>query len=127
MTEDERAIFQSMINGFFSRFLDVVSKGRSLPADQLKVIADGRVVTGPQALQLGLVDQVGYLDDGIAAAKKLAGVTDARVIMYARPEAYRNNIYSLANGPGGLEALARFDLMNLMHGASPQFLYLWMP
>src|SRR5438132_13017460 len=127
MTEDERAIFQSMINGFFSRFLDVVSKGRSLPADQLKVIADGRVLTGPQALQLGLVDQVGYLDDGIAAAKKLAGVTDARVIMYARPEAYRNNIYSLANGPGGLEALARFDLMNLMHGASPQFLYLWMP
>src|SRR5438094_6183144 len=89
MTEDERAIFQSMINGFFSRFLDVVSKGRSLPADQLKVIADGRVLTGPQALQLGLVDQVGYLDDGIAAAKKLAGVTDARVIMYARPEAYR--------------------------------------
>src|SRR2546427_6021668 len=127
MTEDERAIFQSMINGFFSRFLDVVSKGRSLPADQLKVIADGRVLTGPQALQLGLVDQVGYLDDGIAAAKKLAGVTDARVIMYARPEAYRNNIYSLANGPGGLEALARFDLMNLMHGASPQFLSLWMP
>ena len=127
MTEDERAIFQSMINGFFSRFLDVVSKGRSLPADQLKVIADGRVVTGPQALQLGLVDQVGYLDDGIAAAKKLAGLTDARVIMYARSEAYRNNIYSLANGPGGLEALARLDLMNLMHGASPQFLYLWMP
>ena len=127
MTEDERAIFQSMINGFFSRFLDVVSKGRSLPADQLKVIADGRVLTGPQALQLGLVDQVGYLDDGIAAAKKLAGVTDARVIMYARPEAYRNNIYSLANGPGGLEALARLDLMNLMHGSSPQFLYLWMP
>src|SRR5207244_8728631 len=60
MTEDERAIFQSMINGFFSRFLDVVSKGRSLPADQLKVIADGRVLTRPQALQLGLVEQVGY-------------------------------------------------------------------
>jgi protease-4 len=116
-----------MINGFFSRFLDVVSKGRSLPADQLKVIADGRVVTGPQALQLGLVDQVGYLDDGIAAAKKLAGLTDARVIMYARPEAYRNNIYSLANGSGGLEALARLDLINFLHGSSPQFLYLWMP
>src|SRR5437660_10345108 len=127
MTEDERAIFQTMINGFFSRFLEVVSMGRSLPADQLKAIADGRVVTGPQALQLGLVDQVGYLDDGIAAAKKLAGLTDARVIMYARPEAYRNNIYSLANGPGGLEALARLDLIHLMHGASPQFLYLWMP
>jgi len=126
MTDDERAIFQTMINGFFSRFLDVVSKGRSLPPDQLKAISDGRVLTGPQALQLGLVDQVGYLDDGIAAAKKLAGLSEARVIMYARPDAYRNNIYSLTGG-GGLESLARLDLMNLMHGASPQFLYLWMP
>ncbi|HEY3197123.1 MAG TPA: signal peptide peptidase SppA [Nitrospirales bacterium] len=127
MTDDERAIFQTMINGFFSRFLEVVSKGRSLPPDKLKTIADGRVITGPQALQLGLVDQVGYLDDGIAVAKKLAGLSQAKVVMYARPDAYRNNIYSLTGGTGSLEALARLDLMNLVHGASPQFLYLWMP
>src|SRR5207237_5235820 len=79
MTEDERAIFQSMINGFFSRFLEVVSKGRSLPADQLKPIANGDVVTVPQAVQLGSVDHVRCRDDGIAAAKKLAVVTDAAV------------------------------------------------
>jgi protease-4 len=127
MTEDERAIFQTMINGFFSRFLDVVSKGRSLPPDQLKAISDGRVLTGPQALQLGLVDQVGYLDDGIAAAKKLAGLSEARVVMYARPDAYRNNIYSQTDGSGSLESLARLNVMNLVRGTSPQFLYLWMP
>ena len=127
MTEDERAIFQTMINGFFSRFLDVVSKGRSLPPDQLKAISDGRVLTGPQALQLGLVDQVGYLDDGIAAAKKLAGLSEARVVMYARPDAYRNNIYSLTGDSGSFESLARLNVMNLVRGASPQFLYLWMP
>jgi protease-4 len=127
MTEDERAIFQTMINGFFARFLDVVSKGRALPAEQLKAISDGRVLTGPQALQLGLVDQVGYLDDGIAAAKKLAGLSEARVVMYARPDAYRNNIYSLTGGAGSLESLAHLDIMHLMRGASPQFLYLWMP
>jgi protease-4 len=127
MTEDERAIFQTMINGFFSRFLDVVSKGRSLPPDQLKAISDGRVLTGPQALQLGLVDQVGYLDDGIAAAKKLAGLSEARVVMYARPDAYRNNIYSLTGGSWSLESLAQLTVMNLVPGTSPQFLYLWMP
>jgi len=127
MTEDERAIFQTMINGFFSRFLEVVSKGRSLPPDQLKAISDGRVLTGPQALQLGLVDQVGYLEDGIAAAKKLAGLSEARVVMYARPDAYRNNIYSLTGGSGSLESLARLNVMNLVRGAAPQFLYLWMP
>ena len=127
MTEDERAIFQSMINGFFSRFLDVVAKGRSLPADQLKAVADGRVLTGPQARQLGLVDQVGYLDDGIALAKKLAGLVDARVVMYARPDAYRNNIYSLAGSPSGFESLARLDLIDLVRSGAPQFLYLWAP
>src|SRR5437773_2966080 len=85
MTEDERAIFQSMINGFFSRFLDVVSKGRSLPADQLKVIADGRVVTGPKALKLGWFDRFGYLVVAIAAARNLPGLTDAVATMTRVP------------------------------------------
>src|SRR2546425_6386521 len=128
MSEDERAIFQSMINGFQSRFLEVVTKGRkALPADQLKLIADGRVLTGPQAVQLGLVDQVGYLDDGIAAAKQLAGLADARVVMYVRPGTYKNNIYSQAPGTSTLEALANLDIMGLVRGGTPQFLYLWIP
>jgi protease-4 len=128
MSEEERAIFQSMINGFQSRFLEVVTKGRkALPADQLKLIADGRVLTGPQAVQLGLVDQIGYLDDGIAAAKQLAGLADARVVMYVRPGTYKNNIYSQAPGTSTLEALANLDIMGLVRGGTPQFLYLWMP
>ena len=128
MNEEERAIFQTMINGFQSRFLEVVTKGRkALPADQLKLIADGRVLTGPQAVQLGLVDQVGYLDDGIAAAKQLAGLADARVVMYVRPGTYKNNIYSQAPGTSTLEALANLDIMGLVRGGTPQFLYLWIP
>ncbi len=128
MSEEERAIFQSMINGFQSRFLEVVTKGRkALPADQIKLIADGRVLTGPQAVQLGLVDQIGYLQDGIVAATKLAGLTDARVVMYVRPGSYKNNVYSQAPGTSTLEALANLDIMGLVRGGTPQFLYLWMP
>jgi protease-4 len=128
MSEEEREIFQTMINGFQSRFLEVVAKGRSaLSPDRLKLIADGRVLTGPQAVQLGLADQIGYLDDGIAAAKQLAGLADARVVIYARPGAYRHNIYSESPGPSALEALANLDLMGLVRGGTPQFLYLWMP
>src|SRR5438876_313787 len=128
MSEEERAIFQGMIDGFYSRFLEVVTKGRkTLPAERLKVIADGRILTGPQAMQIGLVDQIGYLEDGIAAAKQLAGLTDARVVMYVRPGAYKNNIYSQAPGGSALEALANLDLMGLVRGGTPQFLYLWMP
>jgi protease-4 len=128
MAEDERALFQGMIDGFQSRFLEVVSKGRrSLPAESLKLVADGRVLTGPQALKLGLVDQIGYLDDGLATAKQAAGIADARVVVYARPGAYKHNIYSEMQGQGSLEALARLDLMGLVRGSTPQFLYLWMP
>ncbi len=128
MSEEERAIFQGMINGFQSRFLEVVTKGRkTLPADQLKHIGDGRVLTGPQAVQSGLVDQIGYLEDGIAVAKHLAGLTDARVVMYVRPGAYKHNIYSQAPGTSTLEALANLDVMGLVRGGTPQFLYLWIP
>jgi protease-4 len=128
MSDDEREIFQAMINGFQSRFLEVVTKGRpALPPDRLKLIADGRVLTGPQAVQVGLADQVGYLDDGITAAKQLAGLTDARVVIYTRPGAYKHNIYSQSPGPSTLEALANLDVMGLVRGGTPQFLYLWMP
>lgn len=128
MTEEERAIFQGMIDGFQSRFLEVVTKSRgALSADRLKLVADGRVLTGPQAVQLGLADQVGYLDDAITAAKQTAGIPDARVVVYARPGTYKNNIYSEFQGQGSLEALAHLDVMGLVRGGSPQFLYLWMP
>jgi protease-4 len=78
-------------------------------------------------VQLGLADQIGYLDDGIAAAKQLAGVADARVVIYTRPGAYKHNIYSESSGPSTLEALANLDVMGLVRGGTPQFLYLWMP
>lgn len=128
MAEDERALFQGMIDGFQSRFLEVLSKGRGgLLAENLKLVADGRVLTGPQALTLGLVDQIGYLDDGLAAAKQAAGIADARVVVYARPGTYKHNIYSEAQGQSSLEALARLDVMGLVRGGTPHFLYLWMP
>jgi len=73
------------------------------------------------------VDQVGYLDDGIATAKQVAGLADARVVIYARPGTYKQNIYSEMQGSGSLEALARLDMMGLVRGGTPQFLYLWMP
>jgi protease-4 len=128
IAEDERAIFQAMIDGFQARFLEIVTKGRrALSAEHLKVVADGRVLTGPQAVQLGLVDRIGYLDDAIETAKRAAGLPDARVVTYARPGSYKQNIYSQAQGESGLEALTRLDIMSLVRGGTPQFLYLWVP
>src|SRR5690606_30645038 len=63
MTAEERAIFQSLIDSFYQRFLTVVQEGRpQLQMDQLKKLADGRIYTGEQAKAAGLVDDIGYLE-----------------------------------------------------------------
>lgn len=128
MTTEERAIFQGLIDSFYQRFLTVVQEGRPhLQMDQIKKLADGRIYTGDQAKELGLVDEIGYLEDAVAAAKKKAGLTEARVVMYKRPGEYSNNVYSKLVTPSPLASLGNLDLMSFVRGGTPQFMYLWMP
>ena len=130
MTEEERTIFQAVINAFYDQFLAVVKNGRrNLTPDQVRKLADGRIYTGEQARDLGLVDSVGYLDDAIGLAKQKAGLTEATVVVYRRPGAYRNNIYSRLLGGGGnpFAGISNLDLATLVRGGTPQFLYLWIP
>ncbi len=129
MTPDERAIFQGVIDSFYQRFLSVVQEGRpQLSADQIKTLADGRIYSGEQAKAAGLVDDIGYLDEAIELAKKNAGLTEARIVTYRRHGEYQNNIYSRVFGSGsGLSSLASMDLLSIVRGGSPQFMYLWMP
>lgn len=129
MTDEERAIFQGVIDSFYERFLTVIREGRpNLTPEQIRKLADGRIYSGEQAKAAGLVDAVGYLDDAIELAKKDAGLTEARVVVYRRPGEYRPNIYArFLGGGGGLGELASLDLMAMVRGGTPQFMYLWMP
>jgi protease IV len=129
MTPEERGIFQSVIDSFYQRFLAVVQEGRpNLSAEQIKKLADGRIYSGDQAKAAGLIDEVGYLDDAIQLAKKKAGLTEARVVTYGRRGEYQNNIYSRLFGASpGITGLANLDLMSMVRGGTPQFMYLWMP
>lgn len=128
MTPEERAIFQDLIDSMYQRFLTVVQEGRpKLSMDQIKKLADGRVYTGEQAKAAGLVDEIGYLEDAVEAAKKRAGLTEARVVMYRRPGEYSNNIYSKVAGMNGWTALGQLDVLSFVRGGTPQFMYLWMP
>ena len=128
MTPEERVIFQGLIDSFYQRFLNIVQEGRSnLQMEQIKRLADGRIYTGEQAKAAGLVDEIGYLEDAIALAKKKAGLTEAKVVTYQRPGEYSNNVYSKLLAPSGLAGLADLDLMSFVRGGTPQFMYLWMP
>ena len=77
------------------------------------------------------MDQLGYLDDAVELAKREAGLPEAKVVTYRRPGGYKHNIYSkMSDDASGVRPLPRFDsvsLISLLHGGTPQFLYLWMP
>ena len=109
---EERALFQDLIDRFYARFVELVVRSRKLDEARVRAIADGRVHTGAEALALGLVDRIGYLEDAIEAAKTAAGLTEASVVSYHRPRQYRATIYSSATAPApaaGLPDLARLD------------------
>jgi protease IV len=128
MTTEERAIFQSVIDSFYQRFLTVVQEGRpQLQMEAIKKLADGRIYTGDQAKAAGLVDEIGYLDDAVELARKRAGLTEARVVTYRRPGEYSNNVYSKLLAPGPLASLGNLDLLSFVRGGAPQFMYMWMP
>lgn len=129
MTEDERDIFQGVLNTFYERFLLVIKMNRKgLTHEDLVQIADGRIYTAQQALEYNLIDQIGYLDDGIMLAKKEAGIKKARVVMYRRPGSYKNNIYSQLKGFDiSAITLFNFDLKTLARPGTPSFMYLWVP
>lgn len=128
MTADERVILQSIIDDLYERFLDIVMDGRkgSFTRDELKTIADGRVFTARQALDLKLIDEIGYLDDAVEAAKSRAGIKEARLITYALPRSYRNNIYSsLEELPVSIN-LVNIDAFSFTGRLGMSFMYLWM-
>ncbi len=71
---EERGILQGVLDDVHWQFIKAVAEGRRMPADELKKIADGRVFTGQQALEKGLVDDLGNLEDAIKTAGTLAGI-----------------------------------------------------
>lgn len=74
MTEDEKALIQSLVDDIYEQFLDVVAKDRRISKDDLRKIADGRLFTGRQARKLGLVDELGDLIYAVRLAGTLSGV-----------------------------------------------------
>jgi protease-4 len=128
-TREERKIFQEIIDEYQDKFLEVVRAGRkSMTGSDLATVSDGRVFSGWQALKLHLVDQLGYLNDAVAWARKGAGMERAQVVVYYRPGTYVDNIYSMSQVKDAWGWAERMQRGGLLHQqAVPQFMYLWQP
>lgn len=82
MTEEEEKILQSMIDDLYDDFVDVIVEGRDMSEDVVRDLGDGRVYTGRQAKEAGLVDDLGTLDDTVNMLKEDYDLANARVVEY---------------------------------------------
>ena len=80
VTEAEKEILQSMVTSSYDQFVKVIAEGRNMTEDEVRKIADGRIYDGRQALDIQLVDELGYLEDTIAEMKKNEKLKGAQVI-----------------------------------------------
>ena len=86
MTEEERALWQGITDEIYADFVEIVSQSRDLPLEEVRELADGRIYTGRQAQRLGLVDEVGTLDDAVAKAAELGGIEGEPLVIDLQPE-----------------------------------------
>lgn len=113
LTDDERAMLDGIVADVYDQFTRAVADGRGLPIDTVKALADGRILTGRQALAAGLADTLGYRDDAVEIAAGLAGLSpDTPVLTRKRFE------------PDWLDLLRRLTGMaHVISEGRPQLLY----
>jgi protease IV len=77
--EADKALFRTFLEGFYTTFINKAAQGRGMTPEAIHAVAQGRVWTGNQALDHGLVDEIGGLDAAIAASADLAGISNYSV------------------------------------------------
>jgi protease-4 len=117
MTPEEKRLLQGVLDNVHEQFIRAVAEGRKLPLEKVRNLADGRIFSGDQAKTLGLVDELGNLQDAIAMAAKMAGIKGEPEVIY--PEKKR---FSL------LELLLQETILKFLESRGenfPQFYFLY--
>lgn len=85
MTPEEQAYVQGLVMQSYDRFVGIVARARGLDEQELRAgVADGRILSGTDAFEAKLVNQLGYIEDAFDKARELGGVPEAQVVRYKR-------------------------------------------
>jgi len=114
-----------MADEFHQRFRNVVVSRRPQVDGRLATTFDGRVFTASQALELHLVDQIGYLDDAVQMATNMAGLTCADVVFYHRKGDAALSSYSTTPNVPFQNKIVPVNIPGIDRSRLPNFLYLW--
>lgn len=123
-TVEEDEVLQEIVDQAYQGFVDVIVAGRDLPRDEVLQLADGRIYTGQQALELGLIDALGNLDEAIAGARELAGLERATVVRYVPEASLRALLMSRLQPAAPADPLG---IHRLLDSQGPVLEYRWIP
>lgn len=130
-TEQDHAVLQAYIDNAYNRFVKVVSEGRNKSEDEVKKVADGRIYDGVQAKEAGLVDEIGYPTDALAAIREDLDLQDAELVEYSTSSTGFGNTWFGAKLAElqGLQASETSQILSLLESLgtaeSPRAMYLY--
>lgn len=125
MTDEERALLQEMIDDMYGDFVQVIVDGRGMSEQTVRELGDGRVYTGNQAKENGLVDELGSLDDTIQMMKEDYKLKNAQVVKYNKSTGFEQFLgMSVQNLIGKDEEL--INVLEIINEANtPRAMYLY--
>ena len=127
LAKRERGIVQELVDEMFNRFKDIVRKGRpKLDEKAIEDVTTGQVFTAQQAINLGLVDKIGFLEDAVSRAATLAGLSEdsVRAVQYKQPQGIFDDLL------GGATQARSFNALEMVvEWTTPRAWYLcsWWP
>jgi protease-4 len=122
LTDQERALFQALVDEAYAGFVDVVSEGRDLDPARTRELADGRIYSGKQAKEVGLVDHLGDRERALERAKKLSKSPDATLVRYAPTRSFLEELLPFRIKAGQESLLEQIGIRR-----RPGAAYLWLP
>jgi protease IV len=126
-SEAARGILQQMANEFHARFRQIVVERRPALASAPREVFDGRVFTAHQALQLHLIDSIGYLEQALGVAQEMGSAPGAALVALHRASDGARTPYDVTANVPLQTTLIPLSLPGLERARLPTFLYLWQP
>ena len=126
VTPEERAMMQEMINESYETFVDIIEEGRGMKEADVKKVADGRIMSGTQAIKAGLVDEIADSEQVIKAMRTDFDLQDAQVIEFTDPATNWRSLFGMkAAEVFGPSLEERFMMKMLTNHNTPQMMYLY--
>jgi len=123
VTPEEREYIQSFVMKTYDKFLGIVARERNLPADGLRnSVADGRILSGKDALDNKLIDGVGQIEDAFNKAKELGRAPGARIVKYGPPFSFGRFFRAFGSADNKIELTLPKQLMPQLETGRAYFL-----